>query len=127
MSFRRSNLTRELGTAFAVLAIYVLTLLAPLHQAAGLQRDLAKLGYETIGGWSICAPIQNDQDDKSPTVVKCAAAGIGKNELVAIEPATIDLGTVRVGETIRYAEHVRADAPAVHAHIGQARAPPVAV
>ena len=35
----------ETGTAFAVLAMYFLLLLAPWHQASALQHDLAKLGY----------------------------------------------------------------------------------
>ena len=44
MPIRSRHIAREMGTALAVLAVYVLVLLAPLHQAAGLQRDLSQLG-----------------------------------------------------------------------------------
>lgn len=69
-----------MGTAFAVVAIYILTLLLPLHQAAGLQRDLAALGYQTLGNVSICNPSKPaSSDEKSDLIVKCPSAGIAKN------------------------------------------------
>lgn len=70
---------REVGTALAVVGIYILTLLLPLHSAAGLQRDLASLGYKSIGKVSICNPAEpaNTAPDAS-LVVNCAAAGIAK-------------------------------------------------
>lgn len=116
-----------MGAAFAVLAIYVLTLLAPLHQAAGLQRDLASIGFETAAGWSICAPLAEDKDGNKTTVaVKCAASGIAKNELAAVEPAVLHVGIIRIGEVIAYAQRPAPDVFAVSPHVGQARAPPAA-
>lgn len=53
MPFRIRTILREAATAVAVLALYVLVLLAPLHQAAGLQRDLNALGYTSLDTWSI--------------------------------------------------------------------------
>ncbi|MGV3490703.1 MAG: hypothetical protein ACO1OG_05205 [Devosia sp.] len=71
---------RELGTALAVLAIYVLTLLSPLHQSAGTQRELAKLGFETIGQWSLCSETPQKTGDRgdTPVPLKCPAAGGSK-------------------------------------------------
>lgn len=125
MPFRNRTIAREMGAAFAVLAIYVLTLLAPLHQAAGLQRDLASIGFATDSGWSICAPLAEDKDGNKTTVaVKCAASGIAKNELAAVEPSVLHVGIVRIGEVIAYAPRPAPEAFALPAHIGQARAPP---
>ena len=126
MQSRSGNIVRETGTALAVLAIYILTLLAPLHQAAGLQRDLAKIGFQTIS-WSICTPLTQEQDGKAPVVVKCAASGIAKNEFAAIEPAAVDIGVVRHAEAVLYADIAGLDPASVQRHVGQARAPPVTV
>jgi hypothetical protein len=126
MQSRSGNIVRETGTALAVLAIYILTLLTPLHQAAGLQRDLARLGFQTIS-WSICTPLAQEQDGKAPVVVKCPAAGIAKNEFVAIEPATVDIGVVRHAEVVRYTHIAELDPVSVQRHAGQPRAPPVTV
>lgn len=124
-----AKLVRETGTAFALLAIYVLILLAPLHQAAGLQRDLASLGYETIGTWSVCATSPGQSDDKTQDnrQIKCPAAGIGKNELVAVlPPAPVFDTALRLLEKPFLAfdrvEHSTRLDP-----IGQPRAPPALV
>jgi hypothetical protein len=116
----------EIGAAFAVLTIYVLTLLIPLHQAGGLQRDLARIGFGTVVQ-SICTfHAQDDDGDDLPVEVKCPA-GIAKNEFTAIEPASLDIGIVRIPELVRYAVEGRFVSLSVHDHIGQARAPPVTV
>jgi len=70
----------ETGRALALLAVYLLVILVPLHQAAGMQRDFAKLGYETEASWSICAPLGSDGDQSAPQI-KCPAHSIGKNDL----------------------------------------------
>ena len=82
-------LIREIGAAFAVLSIYVLTLLMPLHQAAATQRGFAELGYETTGIWSICTATADAQSDsETPTAAKCPMAGTGKKDLaLAMLPA----------------------------------------
>jgi hypothetical protein len=74
---------REIGTALAVLAIYLLTILAPLHQARATQLDFAKLGYETLeSGWVLCTPAGAVDHSGKLVVSKCPAAGIGKDDLV---------------------------------------------
>lgn len=80
----------ETGRALALLGLYILLLLAPLHQAAGLQRDLAALGYETAGAWSICAPLAERGDgDTAPLIVKCPALGLGTQ--LPASPAVFDV------------------------------------
>jgi hypothetical protein len=60
MPFRSRSVGRELSAALAVLAIYALVLLAPLHQAAGLQQDLAERGYGSADSWSVCTAVTPD-------------------------------------------------------------------
>lgn len=92
-------LIREAGAAFAVLSIYVLTLLMPLHQAAATQRGFAELGYETTGIWSICTAMADAQSDsETPTAAKCPMAGTGKKDLaLAMLPAA---APVRLGPAV---------------------------
>lgn len=129
MPFRSRNMVREAVAAFAVLAIYALVLLLPLHQAAGLQRDLASLGFETISVSSVCVAPAQQRDDggNAPAAVKCAAAGIAKHEFAAIEPGAVVVDTVRIAETAQYEVPLRLELSAIHDHSGQARAPPVTV
>lgn len=125
MPFRSRNIARETVTAIAVMAIYILVLLAPLHQSAGLQGDLARLGYESLDNWSICSSLApQNENGKPPAVVKCAVSGIGKNELAALTPAVIDLETVRTATPVRYALTAELNEPAPHRPSGQPRAPP---
>ncbi|HEY0034192.1 MAG TPA: hypothetical protein VGB81_13075, partial [Devosia sp.] len=64
---KRRTMTREIGTAFAVLAIYLLTILAPLHQARASQLVFQELGYATVGtGWVLCTPLEQSRDNPSP-------------------------------------------------------------
>lgn len=114
-----------MGAAFAVVAIYLLTLLVPLHQAAGLQRDLAAIGFKAAPGWSICTSLAENKDgNTSPIPFKCAASGIAKNELAVIEPAIVHVGLVRVGESVFYAPLPVGEAAPLTPHAAQARAPP---
>lgn len=115
-----------MATACAVLAIYLLTLLLPLHQAAGLQRDLSKIGFTTIG-WSICTPIAQDDTGGTPTAVKCPAAGIAKFEFVALVPPAITLAPIRIAQPVDYGLVSSFAAQHIHPHSGQPRAPPVTV
>jgi hypothetical protein len=129
MAFRRRSMTREFGTAFAVLAIYVLTLLLPLHQAAGLQRDLDRLGFETLTAWSVCAPLVQDEDGnpKTATVVKCPATGFGKQDFAAVAPATLQIIVPTPAIPMAWAVPAIGLKPSIPEHFGQSRAPPVAV
>lgn len=89
---QRRSMARELGTALAVLALYLLTILAPLHQARASQLDFAKLGYETTtAGWVLCTST-GSTTDSDITLAKCPAAGIGKNDLVLPALVSLDLG-----------------------------------
>lgn len=126
MPFRSKSIVREIGAALAVVTIYMLVLLMPLHQAAGLQRDLAGLGFENLETWSICSSIA--QDDGQPVAaVKCAAAGIGKNEIVPPDVVHTALDILRVAGTVRYFDPADTITPAPRRSPGQPRAPPVAV
>lgn len=78
------SMTREIGTALAVLAIYLLTVLAPLHQARASQLVFEGLGYTTLeSGWVLCSEAAADDQDRDVTVAKCPAAGIGKPGIIA--------------------------------------------
>ena len=119
-----------MGTVLAVLAIYVFTLLAPLHHAAATQRDFAALGYAALSDWSVCVPLSEDHGHGSSQalgLVKCAAASVGKDEAV-VPPLPVPVGAIeRSAEPILYGR-LAADAPsAIAPHMGQARAPPVMV
>lgn len=127
MPFRTRNIARETAAAIAVIAIYILVLLAPLHQAAGLQRDFARLGYATLDNWSICAPLaSHDEDGKAPAVVKCAAAGIGKNDLATIAPVAIDPDMLRLADIVGYAKAYPSITAGPDLTSGQPRGPPAA-
>ena len=81
--------SKEIGTAFAVLALYLLTILTPLHQARATQLDFAALGYQTVEtGWVLCSA-EPDRNEGKSLVTKCPAAGIGKQQLVAPALAVI--------------------------------------
>lgn len=127
MPFRRRNIARELSTAIAVLALYVLVLLAPLHQAAGLQRDLSDLGYATADSWSICAPLVEGQNSQQSAVVKCAAAGIGKHDLALAAPVPLTAAVVRIAAPVAYPLAQHFILPTPHHLSGQPRAPPTTV
>lgn len=100
--YQRRSIGREIGTAFAVLAIYLLTVLAPLHHARASQLDFAALGYETIAGsWVLCAPLDAQGPDSDASLIaKCPAAGIGKDDLVEPAIAVIELGVLVATEVL---------------------------
>lgn len=116
-----------MGAAFAVLAIYVLVLLLPLHQAAGLQRDLGKLGFETFGAWTICQQIAQDDEGKAPTAVKCPAVGIAKQDFAGIVPAIVVVEPAREPTAVVYRPVLSSPNLELREHFGQPRAPPVRV
>jgi len=77
------NIGREIGTALAVLALYLLTVLSPIHHAHASQLAFQELGYATAqASWTLCssAGAMGDQDDASPA--KCPGLGVGKAEVV---------------------------------------------
>lgn len=77
------SIGREIGTAFAVLAIYLLTVLAPMHHARASQLAFEELGYATIeASWVLCTPTGIDGQDSDVLVAKCPVTGVGKADLV---------------------------------------------
>jgi len=125
MPFRMRQLMRDAGTAFAVLALYLLVLLAPLHQAAGLQRDLAQIGYESNLSWSVCASLADHGDPSAPLLAKCPAAGIGKSDPLGPVPVAVVTEVQRRALPVVY-DHAPLSLQSCHAdHPGQPRAPPV--
>lgn len=127
MPFRSRTIAREVSTAFAVLAIYVLVLMAPLHQAANLQRDLTQLGYASAYSWSICTPLTEDNGGTPYAAVKCAVAGIGKNKLAPVEPVALAIGVARSATAVAYASAHLIIRPVPDRYSGQPRAPPMSV
>lgn len=129
MQLRAHGIGREVGTALAVLALYVLTLLLPLHQVAGMQRELSALGYETVGAWSVCedAAASDEGEPGTAIAVKCPATGISKYEFVA--PPAGGPETIRVEASVAVLHAPPGGVPAVSvsAHFGQSRAPPAEV
>ena len=126
MPFRLRSMAREIGAAVAVLALYMLVLLAPLHQAAGLQRDLADLGYASLDTWSICEPLANEPGE-GEAVAKCAAVGIGKNEIVPVDVPRIVIGNIQLASVVDYPTRPLLIAPSVEQHPGNPRGPPAIV
>lgn len=122
------RLLREIGTAFAVLAIYLLTILAPMHQARASQLDFAALGYETLEtGWVLCNPLAESGQDRDLLVAKCPAAGIGKNDLVEPDLAVLPIDLRVATLTTPMAHDAPSDRLAVAAPPSGSRAPPFQV
>lgn len=127
MGLSARTMTREIGTALAVLAIYVLTLLLPLHQAAAQQRDLAALGYSTFSTWSVCTQLAEDSkgDPQQSAALTCPAIGIAKHQFAALVPPVLDLTPPATATPVHYPGINGRPAPTPPDHVGQARAPPV--
>lgn len=125
MSPTMRALMREAGAAFAVLAIYVLTLLAPLHQAAATQRGFAELGYEATAVWSICtATADARSDSETPTAVKCPLTGVGKQDFAHPPLPATRLARLGVATEVSYIRPAQAS-PSSLLHPGAPpRAPP---
>lgn len=129
MALPWTRMMRETGAAFAVLAIYVLTLLLPLHQAAGLQRDLNAIGYSTLDSWSVCQPLAQDEDGSpvEASALKCPATGVAKHQLAAILPPVLVIAPPVTSTVPRVPEAPVLVAWLLPDHVGQSRAPPVLV
>lgn len=116
----------ETGRALALLAVYMLALLVPLHQAAATQRDLATLGYEAIGSWSICSALtaEGGSGQNSPAV-KCPLQALGKQALgtpPVATPAVFGPPVAAVFQPLALAR----SAP-LSIHVRGPRAPPISV
>ena len=81
---RTRTIGREIGTALAVLALYLLTVLAPLHEARASQLVFEQLGYTTLQtGWVLCSSTQSSTSDHDSPVSKCPLSGVGKPAAIA--------------------------------------------
>jgi hypothetical protein len=120
---------RETGIALAVLAIYVLTLLLPLHQSAGLQRDLNALGFSTLESWSVCQPMAQDENGapREAAALTCPATGIAKQQLAAVLPPVLVIEAPTTADLVAYTDARAVPNPILPDHVGQSRAPPVIV
>lgn len=120
---------RETGIAVAVLAIYVLTLLLPLHQAAGLQRDLNTIGFSTLDTWSVCQSLAEDEtgDPRQAAALTCPATGVAKQQLAAVLPPVLVIEAPATAQLVRHSAAPALRAPHLPDHVGQSRAPPVTV
>ena len=123
------TMLREAGIALAVLALYVLTLLLPLHQAAGLQRDLNAAGFSTLDSWSVCQPLAQDDngDPREAAALKCPATGVAKQQLAAVLPPVLTIDPPTTADLIGLIERLDPARPILPDHVGQSRAPPVTV
>ena len=125
---QRRNIGREIGTALAVLAIYLLTVLAPLHHARASQLAFEELGYSTLQtGWVLCASAEGSDRDSDNPVSKCPVSGVGKPAAVA---PGLDLVLLDRGARRRAAPHPLALAtvrPAGIAPPSGPRGPPATV
>ena len=93
MTHKRA-ISKEIGTALAVLALYLLTILAPLHEARASQLVFEELGYTTLQtGWVICSSTQSSDSDHDSPVSKCPLSGAGKPAAVApsLDAVALDL------------------------------------
>lgn len=126
MAQNQQRLMRETGAALAVLALYMLTLLLPLHQASGLQRDLNAIGYSTLSAWSLCGDMSETGDGEPlPAALTCPAMSIAKQSLIPVLPPALHIAPpVRPG-TLRPEADFGAAGPGLPPHVGQSRAPPV--
>lgn len=124
----RRTIGREIGTALAVLAIYLLTLLAPMHQARASQLVFEELGYTTITtGWVLCTPAGATGQDRDISVTKCPATGIGKHDLILPSLDVLPAGLDVVAFANALPAMVSSFLPTPTAPPSGPRAPPVSV
>ncbi|MCR6636809.1 hypothetical protein [Devosia sp.] len=126
MPNRMRQIGREVGAAIAVLALYMLVLLAPLHQSSGLQRELARLGFESSVSWSVCTSVANPVrgDSETPTAAKCPLTGAGKTQFVAVLPPLAQPPLVRDADPVQFQANAHSGLAKPMEHPGQPRGPP---
>ena len=86
--------TREIGMALAVLSIWLMSLLAPMHQVSRLIGELSQVGIVTVSDWSLCVPLDLDGDGPGGPLTLCPAQGVGKPDILAPMPAVLLVATV---------------------------------
>lgn len=63
-------LLRESGLAFAILAVWLLSLLAPMHLVSRAVTELRLAGVETGSDWTLCIP-SGQSDDEGRSIPLC--------------------------------------------------------
>lgn len=126
MPNRMRQIGREVGAAIAVVALYMLVLLAPLHQSAGLQRELARLGFESSVSWSVCTSVANPGrgDSDTPTAAKCPLTGASKSQFVAVLPQVDQPPLLRNADPVQFEANAHSGPSRPMEHPGQPRGPP---
>ena len=120
-------MAKEAGTALAVLAIYVLTLLAPLHHARASQLAFDELGCSTITpGWGLCTPGVGAGTEDQQIAAKCPAMGAGKSDIVVPELSSLSVRFDRSGLSIAWLPATNAVSPRQAMPPCGSRAPPCA-
>lgn len=121
------SIGREIGTALAVLAIYLLTVLAPLHQARASQLAFEELGYSlTQASWVLCSAADATDEGGDVSIAKCPATGIGKAGIALPTPHALPAayGVALAAPRLATSPTVL---PRIVAPSGGPRAPPVPV
>lgn len=115
---------KDAGAAFAVLSLYLLTLLAPLHQAQASQDAFGVLGYESVSGWSVCVSTEPEpgQPDSIPGPCPLAATHVLADAASGSEPFGLGIAGIALPPSAN-----DTGAPAIVTGAIGARAPPVLV
>ncbi|GEM_PF-2670375 len=79
-------LLREVRFACAVLAIWLMSLLAPMHLVSRMAADLRVAGYQTASDWSLCIPT-GQTDDVGQLITLCPGKTIGGGGLLPYDPS----------------------------------------
>lgn len=84
-SRKDTTVFKELGLALTVLALWMLSLLVPLHQTSGMLRELARAGYDISDAWTVCVTLAQDESrpDQPPSI--CPAQLVSKAGLVGVD------------------------------------------
>lgn len=126
LSHATKALLKDMSAALAVLSIYMLTLLVPLHQAAGLQSDFAELGFNSLSTSLICEAVaETETDNDTPTAVNCPVTGAGKTQLALVSALPAIDVALPVETRINYARLAQAPPTAFQSHQSNPRAPPM--
>lgn len=124
---KESSVTRELGMALTVLALWMLSLLVPLHQTSGMLRELARAGYDISNAWTVCVTIAADKERPDQPPSMCPAQVVAKGGLVDFDAdrlpppqsVRLHLADWRFGDAV---DHV-----ARPEHVVQPRGPPALI
>ncbi|WDR06797.1 hypothetical protein PSQ90_04920 [Devosia rhodophyticola] len=124
MRISAHRIVKEVGTALAVLAIYLLIVLMPMHQSRASQLELDALGYATLApSWALCgAPDKNDGTDTRLT--KCPIAGVAKQSMATDNAPVLSLGSNIAVLPVIYRSVPGPFRPTIPDHDAPARGPP---